>query len=731
MKSSTSFVKNFRLQALILAIFSIVLYAQTLRFDYVLDDGEMVVRQPFVQKGFRGIPDILSNATTFTGTFSPLSSSSLSGQVNSTTPQESKKTLRSAYRPLSLITFAVEYQIAENNAVLRHAVNVMLYTIAVLLVFMVFRHIGLALHPLLPFLAALVFAAHPLHTEVVCNIKSRDELLALLSSVGALWFLCEYAQTQAWKNLVGMVSFFFLSLLAKENAITMLPIFPLILWALMRFSKNSVNWRNIGIVSGSLLFIAAVWLFISLRLATWGAEDVNFASILNNPYAKALPEQILPTKLSVLGEYILKLAFPLTMSFDYGFRVIEPIVWGWKPIASVMLIIALLAHGFWYLHSELREDVLPALGLLWMLVTMSVASNILLYSGSAMADRFMFLPSLGWSLALVSGVIWFLKRLGVKSWEQVFIGLCGIIICAYTVRTFFRIPAWASPYELTKAAVRDTPRSIKAHAAMTLEAFLKANNAGNDSEKMQYFREVYTSAHALTELAPAYSRGYYTLALYFERYAPQEDTPSQDSARTYFELALEHEPENREYKHDWAMFRGHRALAIAVSGSAQGASKADSAQFDSALAHYREALTYNASSNLALANIGSVYARLQRYAEALPYLQKAVALNPYDKTINARLALCSAQEAIERGNAHLRVNRLEYALAAYQEALGFGAATDIAWLNIALVKEREGKRDEAIAAVQAALRANPTNSLAQKMSTQMQSAQMQSAQMQR
>lgn len=64
-----TFATNIRLQSLVLAAFALLLYGQTLGFDYVLDDGEMVVRQPSVVKGLAGIPEILTTATTFAGTF--------------------------------------------------------------------------------------------------------------------------------------------------------------------------------------------------------------------------------------------------------------------------------------------------------------------------------------------------------------------------------------------------------------------------------------------------------------------------------------------------------------------------------------------------------------------------------------------------------------------------------------------------------------------------------------
>lgn len=701
-----TFATHVRLQSLILTVFALLLYGQTLRFDYVLDDGEMVVRQPNVVKGLAGIPEILTTATTFSGTF----------DQNSRAQELRTSKQRSAYRPLSLITFAIEYQIAENNPVLRHAVNTVLYALAVLVVFGVFLQLCASIHVLLPFLAALVFAAHPLHAEVVCNIKSRDELLALFFTVSALWLVLSYAQTRDVKKLLAGFAAFFLALLSKENAVTMLPVFPLAMWILPT-PKPEVkpDIKRIGAAFGGMAAMALVWLLLSLRIATWGAEDANFVSLLNNPYAKAAQEQLLPTKIAVLGENILKLAFPRTLSYDYGYRVIEPIGWGVQSLSALALLLALAAHGVWYIRAHDSSGNRSALGLLWMFTALSIASNLVVYSGSAMADRFLFLPSVAWCLALGAGLVWFLRRFKIPSWEQTLVVLLSAVALAYTARTLVRVPDWKTSYDLATSAVHSTPRSIKAHAAFVLESLLKFKDEKDSTQRSTYLSDVYASATALTILAPDYGRGYYTLALYFERYASHKDTPASDSAQMYFQKALAREPKNREYKHDWAMFRGHKALSKTSADANSTASN-----FDSALAHYREALIYDNTSYLAYANIGSVYARQQRYGDALPYLQKAVALNPYDNTVSARLALCSAQEAIERGNTELRANRLETALAAYQDATKFGAAADVAWLNVALVKSRQNKRSEALQAVQEALRLNPANRLAQTMLAQLQ-----------
>ncbi|MCS6807541.1 MAG: tetratricopeptide repeat protein [Bacteroidota bacterium] len=693
-----------RAQISVVCIVPILLYAQTLGYDYVLDDGELVVRQPSVNKGVKGIWELLTTATTFTGTFSAIPNES---DNNTLLVQRQAQQRRSSYRPLSFITFAVEYEFAGHSALVRHAVNILLYVGVVVLVFYAAEEIAAIVHPLVPFCVALMFAVHPLHVEVVCNIKSRDELLVALCSIAALVLALRYATTGKVSTLIAAGVVFFLALLSKENAITMVPIFPLVVWIVhRRVPMHRCVW-----VAAVMVLAACLWLGISVVRASWWIEDANFRSLLNNPYARALPEQVFPTKIAVVGEYVGKLLYPLVLSYDYGYRVIEPIHWGWKPIGALLVLIALAAHALWYIRSVNAVDNRPALGLLWMLVAMSIVSNLVVYAGAAMADRFMFLPSVGWVVALSTGILWAGGRLRIQGWEGFAFVLWGCIVIAYAVRSLLYIPAWQNSYQLARAAVQSTPQSVKAHAGLVVEASLKAKDTRDSLERAIYIQEVYRSAHALIELAPAYSRGYYTLALYFERYAPYEDTPNRDSARFYYCEALEREPENREYRYDWAMFRGH---AI----SAHLPNLPDSV-LDSALACYREALQYNITPHLPLANIGSLYARQQRYAEALPYLQKAVALYPYDAEINRRLALCSAQEALERGNAALRARLLDSALAAYYEATRFGVAADAAWLNIAVVQSQRGKYGEAKQAIQEALRINPANMLAQRMAEQL------------
>ncbi len=86
--------------------------------------------------------------------------------------------------------------------------------------------------PLFVLLATLIFMAHPVHTEVVANIKSRDEILSFLNGTLALLLVFDYSKSKNWISLALAVIFFFLSLLSKETAMTTLAIIPFMLFSL-------------------------------------------------------------------------------------------------------------------------------------------------------------------------------------------------------------------------------------------------------------------------------------------------------------------------------------------------------------------------------------------------------------------------------------------------------------------------------------------------------------------
>lgn len=156
--SYTKFYNSLKFLGWILAIVTFILYTQTIGYGFVLDDAAVIEKNKFVQQGFGGIGDIFS-------TFYWQGYTTINDGI---------------YRPLSLFMFAVEWQILPNQPILHHTINVLLYSLSIALLFKLLKYYFSSYSIWVSFFITLLFAVHPIHTEVVTNIKSRDEILCFL-----------------------------------------------------------------------------------------------------------------------------------------------------------------------------------------------------------------------------------------------------------------------------------------------------------------------------------------------------------------------------------------------------------------------------------------------------------------------------------------------------------------------------------------------------------------------
>src|ERR1039457_1130018 len=171
------------LPLMIIVVFTFILYANTFTNDYALDDLIVINGNAFTKKGFSGLGEIFSYDS-FTGFFG----------------KQKKLVAGGRYRPLSMATFAIEYGFFKDfKPGFSHFLNVLFYAITGILLFLILSrlikpqknklkqwHLGI------PFIATLLFLAHPLHTEVVANIKGRDEIFALMFSLLTVWLILLY-----------------------------------------------------------------------------------------------------------------------------------------------------------------------------------------------------------------------------------------------------------------------------------------------------------------------------------------------------------------------------------------------------------------------------------------------------------------------------------------------------------------------------------------------------------
>ncbi len=210
-QSNTFIGKN--LFRIIIFSFSFLLYANTISNDYNLDDEIVTRNHRLTSKGVEAIPRIFTSAY-----------------------YSDDMGYAFEYRPMVHITFAIEHQLFGDNPHVSHFVNTVLYSFMCLLLFSLLGILFRGENRFLSLLIALLFAAHPVHTEVVASIKNRDEMLALLFSIASWYIILKCSERNlVWAATGGSV-LFLMALLSKISVFGFVIIIPLSLLFFQRLT---------------------------------------------------------------------------------------------------------------------------------------------------------------------------------------------------------------------------------------------------------------------------------------------------------------------------------------------------------------------------------------------------------------------------------------------------------------------------------------------------------------
>jgi protein O-mannosyl-transferase len=432
-----------RILGVILFALAIMLYAQSFNHDFAYDDIAAVQGNRFVHKGFSGIRDILTTQY-------------FEGYYPTTTAR--------GYRPVSLITYAIEYQFFGLNPRIYHADNILIYALTSVILLLQLLRLLRSYHWSLAFVVSLLFVFHPVHAEVVANIKSRDELIGFFNFCVALLFLLKNLDnSKPWKTGLSY-AFFFLALASKETLITTTACIPLVLYFFMGLRTNRI-------VRLTIPYVVILVIFLIVRAAVLPSLGDNVApvSYFDNPILAARnSSERVGTTIYTLGMYLKTLLFPYKLAADYSYNSI-PIV----PIGNAFVLTSLLLYillAIVAIKGFARKSIF-SFSILWFFVTISIVSSVFVTSSSAYADRFLFTPSLSVCLALAFA----LYKLGglylVKSPQFPKIDarllLAGtlllIVIAICCLRVFSYVPVWKNNQTLFAYNVKVNPQSAKTH----------------------------------------------------------------------------------------------------------------------------------------------------------------------------------------------------------------------------------------------------------------------------
>ncbi len=634
----------------IFILFGFILYGNTLFHDFALDDAIVITENQFTKKGFSGIWNQLTNDQ-FMGFYGE------------------KKELVSGgrYRPLSMVLFNIEYALVGASPFLYHLINILFYILNGYLLYLVLHQlfkkrfnespwISLAL------LASLIWFFHPIHTEVVANIKGRDEIMAFCGELITLLFILEYLEKKETKTLAWIAIAFFLALLSKENAITWLALIPV---SLFIFRKDQVKE---AITPVAILFgVAALWLFIRYQIVGGGISNVA-DNLMNDPFLESSVSQKYATIVFTLGKYIELLFFPHPLTFDYYPKHIPIVAWNNpKVIISLLIYIAFLLYGVYGLF---KQKVF-AFCIWTFIITLSIASNLVFPIGAFMNERFVYVSSLGFAIAVAYFLLFVLPKLlqNRKMAKQLILGLSITATLLYSIKTISRNKVWKDNLTLAtndaKISIRGAKSNVMAGGLMSEEAAKERN----PQVKAEMLKESIGYLKNAVEIYPEYID-----ALLLMGNAQWEYTKRASYAFPYYQRILNI---NNQHQNTWQnlfivleqekdvdyRIKAYRQLLnyayqqdkIYLNlGRAYGREKQD---LSSSIQMMEKGLEIAPNNYDLLTNLGTAYGLSQNYSKAIGVLKRAIQIQPNN-----------AKTYIDLGLSYYYLNNLEKAKNAFDKA---------------------------------------------------------------
>ena len=461
-------ITNTKIIYLFIFVFSFLLYSNSISNGYSFDDNL--------------ITDNFNQEKTITDAFSSFSF------VNK------MKGISFAYRPVVLSSFVIENYFVKNNPHFSHFINVLLYAIISVLIFYFLSLLFPETNKFIFLLAVIIFIAHPLHTEPVNNIKSRDELLVSLFGFLSLIQYLKFLKTKRIFHILLLMIFALLGIFSKLSIFVYLAFIPII----YLFVNKNVKAKQLLMILFVFIFSYVIFKLTKKLLLDHDNLVRNYEYYENPLYFLSYIKRI-PTGFAVVLYYFALLINPSKLSFYYGFDVIPINDWSnILPYFGILLFIGLI-----YLSFRLfRKNPLISFGIAIILLNGVAVSNIFMPLPGIVAERFFFFGVLGYTIILSSLIFKIINKINwvnIKKTKTHFKPITFIVLFILLVpfiyKTYSRNQEWNSTETLFKADISHLQNSAKANEAIGsiyLEKFRKTNNAKTLIPAKKYYEQCIT-----------------------------------------------------------------------------------------------------------------------------------------------------------------------------------------------------------------------------------------------
>lgn len=363
------------------------------------------------------------------------------------------------YRPLMSVGLATQWVAGAGRPVVFRATSVALYAATAVAFFWL---AAMLLPVKAAWVVAALFAVHPVHVEAVAVAVNQGELIVGL--IATLWvgyyILARNRGDLTLRSSVALVLTYLITCFFKENAV-ILP--GLLLAAEITVVRDDRSLRSqVAVIRPLVLALAAVGLiFLTVRSAV--LDNVVGSFTAEGLQGLSVGRRAL-TMLGVVPEWVRLLIWPAHLQADYSPQeIVGATTWGPAQTLGLFLLAAAVIGAL----AARRKAPVVTFGLLWVGIALFPVSNVLVPTGIVLAERTLFLPSIGFLLAVgallpavftaMAGARQLLRRAAVAA--------LALLLLAGTLASIRRLRTWTNPFAQSAQLLIDAPLSYRAHYA--------------------------------------------------------------------------------------------------------------------------------------------------------------------------------------------------------------------------------------------------------------------------
>jgi len=540
----------------------------------------------------------------------------------------------SYYRPMHMIVNMLDYSFWKREVKGYHFTSIALHILACLCVYWLIC--ALFHDRLIALCTGVLFAVHPVHTEVVTYISGRGDSLVAVFMIISLLFYVKYTEKRGIASYLIMVSCYIAALLSKENSL----ILPALLVLYHYTFRKPVRKEACGVI----ILLAGIYLFLRIAVLRFSDFDIrDFSGI----------EQRIPGSFVSLAQYIRLLIFPADLHMDYGQKIFT--FGDLRTVAGIFICAVLIMTA---LAAKKRNTPL-FFGISWFLLSLLPSINIYPVA-FYMSEHYLYIPSIGFFL--IAG--YFCRILYEKRRPMFAIAVMIIITLSFLFLTVRQNTVWNDPVRFYERILTFTPESAVANNNLAI-----VYGKRGDLEKAIRFFKISVklkpdNVHAYVNLGKAYSAlGRREEAIAYYRKAIEI---APDKILAYYNLG--------DLYHSMGRYRAAvdlyiRALKInpnfLLAHYDLGNAYKKLGLTKKAIASYGEAIRIDGSFANAYHQMGLAYLDMGDYDKAIVYLKKSSEIDPQNAYAHHSLAFV-----------YSRLGRDDIARAHAEQARSLGAKSE-------------------------------------------------------